>query len=108
MSRICLRTSQHRAASSGISRFTEARSSEAPGFSSERVSVVIFKHQPPFLTQMVEPKHQPQVASTLAWLIALVAAANSFFNLQKASALQTQLTLQFALTEWELRTAEAR
>ena len=64
----------------------------------------------PFLTEIVEPKHQPQVASTLAWLIALVAAANSFFNLQKAwqGYPQTQLTLQFALTEWELRTAEAR
>jgi hypothetical protein len=64
----------------------------------------------PFLTQMVEKAHQAQVASTLAWLIALVAAANSFFNWQKAwqGYTQTQLTLQFALTEWELRTAEAR
>lgn len=64
----------------------------------------------PFLTQMVEKDHQAQVASTLAWLIALVAAANSFFNWQRAwqGYTQTQLTLQFALTEWELRTAEAR
>ena len=59
---------------------------------------------------MVDEKQQAQVASTLAWLIALVAAANSFFNWQKAwqGYVQTQLTLQFALTEWELRTAEAR
>jgi hypothetical protein len=64
----------------------------------------------PFLTQMVEKAHQAQVASTLVWLIALVAAANSFFNWQRAwqGYTQTQLTLQFALTEWELRTAEAR
>ena len=64
----------------------------------------------PFLTQMVEVKHQAQVASALAWLIALVAAANSFFNWQKTwqGYVQTQLTLQFALTEWELRTAEVR
>jgi hypothetical protein len=64
----------------------------------------------PFLTQLVDVKQQAQVASTLAWLIALVAAANSFFNWQKAwqGYVQTQLTLQFALTEWELRTAEAR
>ncbi len=64
----------------------------------------------PFLTQMVEVKHQAQVASTLAWLIALVAAANSFFNWQKTwqGYVQTQLTLQFALTEWGLATAEAR
>ena len=64
----------------------------------------------PFITQMAAKEHQAQVASTLAWLIALVAAANSFFNWQKAwqGYTQTQLTLQFALTEWELRTAEAR
>src|SRR5690242_9665376 len=63
----------------------------------------------PFLTQMAGDS-KAQVASTLAWLIALVAAANSFFNWQKAwqGYTQTQLTLQFALTEWELRTAEAR
>jgi hypothetical protein len=50
------------------------------------------------------------VASTLAWLIALVAVVNSFFNWQKAwqGYVQTQLTLQFTLAEWELRTAEAR
>ena len=64
----------------------------------------------PFLTQMAAKDQQAQVASTLAWLIALVAAANSFFNWQKAwqGYTQTQLTLQFALTEWELKTAEAR
>jgi hypothetical protein len=64
----------------------------------------------PFLTQMADEDQRAQVASTLAWLIALVAAANSFFNWQKAwqGYVQAQLTLQFALTEWELRTAEAR
>jgi hypothetical protein len=48
--------------------------------------------------------------SAIAWIIAVVAAANSFFNWQKTWQLytQTQLTLQFALSEWELRTAEAR
>jgi hypothetical protein len=64
----------------------------------------------PFLTQLANEPYRAQVASTLAWVIALVAAANSFFNWQKAwqGFVQTQLTLQFALTEWELRTAEAR
>lgn len=64
----------------------------------------------PFITQVSPQAWQPQVASGLAWVIALVAAANSFFNWQKAWQLytQTQLTLQFALSEWELRTAEAR
>jgi hypothetical protein len=64
----------------------------------------------PFVTQVTPQEWQPQVASGLAWVIALVAAANSFFNWQKAWQLytQTQLTLQFALSEWELRTAEAR
>jgi hypothetical protein len=64
----------------------------------------------PFITQVSPHEWQAQVASTLAWLIALVAAANSFFGWQKAWQLftQTQLTLQFALSEWELRTAEAK
>jgi hypothetical protein len=64
----------------------------------------------PFITQMAPVEWQAKVASSLAWLIALVAAANSFFNWQKAWQLytQTQLVLQFALSEWELRTAEAR
>lgn len=64
----------------------------------------------PLLTLMVPEAQQALVASIMAWLIALVAAANSFFNWQKAwqGFIQTQLTLQFALTEWELRTAEAR
>jgi len=64
----------------------------------------------PFIIQLFSKELQPQVASGIAWLIALVAAASSFFNWQKAWQLytQTQLTLQFALTEWELRTAEAR
>jgi hypothetical protein len=64
----------------------------------------------PFVTEIVPKEFQAQVASALAWLIALVAAAISFFSWQKAWQLytQTQLTLQFALSEWELRTAEAR
>lgn len=63
----------------------------------------------PFITQLFPKELQSQVASGLAWLIALVAAANSFFNWQKAWQLytQTQLTLQFALSEWELSTAQA-
>jgi hypothetical protein len=64
----------------------------------------------PFFTQIVPETEKAWVASTLSWLIALVAAASSFFNWQKGWQLytQTQLTLQFALTEWEVRTAEAR
>lgn len=64
----------------------------------------------PFITHIAPKEWQSQVASGLAWLIALVGAANSFFNWQKAWQLytQTQLTLQFALSEWELRTTEAR
>jgi len=64
----------------------------------------------PFITQISPPDWQAQVASALAWLIALVAAANSFFGWQKSWQLytQTELTLQFALSEWELHSAEAR
>jgi hypothetical protein len=64
----------------------------------------------PFITQLAPPDWQARVASALAWLIALVAAANSFFNWQKAWQLytQTQLTLQFALSQWEVRTVQAR
>ncbi len=64
----------------------------------------------PFLTWVAPESHQASVASTLSWLIALVAAASSFFNWQRAwqGYTQTQLTLQFLLTEWELKTAEAR
>ena len=64
----------------------------------------------PFITQVSPEEWQPEVASAIAWLIALVAAANSFFNWHKAWQLftQTQLTLQFALSEWELRAAQAR
>ncbi|MFI3198126.1 MAG: hypothetical protein QX196_07380 [Methylococcaceae bacterium] len=55
----------------------------------------------PFIIQLCPTALQPQVASGIAWLIALVAAASSFFNWQKTWQLftQTQLTLQFALTE---------
>lgn len=38
----------------------------------------------PFITQISPVDWQPKVASVLAWLIALVAAANAFFNWQKA------------------------
>ena len=64
----------------------------------------------PFLTQLAPEPMKAQIASGLAWLIALVASANSFFNWQKAWQLytQTQLQLQFALTEWEVHTAEAK
>ena len=64
----------------------------------------------PFITQVSPREWQAEVASAIAWIIAVVAAANSFFNWQKTWQLytQTQLTLQFALSEWELRTAEAR
>lgn len=50
------------------------------------------------------------VATKLSWIIALVAAASSFFTWQRTwqGYTQTQLTLQFLLTEWELKTAEAR
>ena len=64
----------------------------------------------PFLTWVAPEPLQASVASSLSWLIALVAAASSFFNWQRAwqGYTQTQLTLQFLLTEWELKTAEAR
>jgi hypothetical protein len=64
----------------------------------------------PFITQVSPQEWQAQVASGLTCLIALVVAANSFSNWQKTWQLytQTQLTLRFALSEWELRTAEAR
>ena len=55
----------------------------------------------PFITQLSPPAIKPQVASGIAWLIALAASANSFFNWQKSWQLytQTQLTLQFALSD---------
>lgn len=64
----------------------------------------------PFITQIVPEALQARVASFLSWLIAIVAAAGSFFNWQKSWQLhvQTEMTLRFALTEWEMRTAEAR
>jgi hypothetical protein len=64
----------------------------------------------PFITQSAPEACQARVASSLSWLIAVVAAASSFFNWQKAWQLhiQTELTLRFALSEWEMRTAEAR
>jgi hypothetical protein len=64
----------------------------------------------PFLTQSAPPQERAQVASVLSWLIALVGSALSFFNWQQGWQLymQTQLKLQFALSEWEARTAEAR
>ncbi len=64
----------------------------------------------PFLVGISPAGYQASVASTLSWVIALVAAASSFFNWQRAwqGYTQTQMTLQFLLTEWELKTAEAR
>ncbi|MEO6798993.1 MAG: DUF4231 domain-containing protein [Rhodanobacter sp.] len=64
----------------------------------------------PFFTEMSAEQHRAQIASVLAWVIALVAAANSFFNWQRGwqGYTQTQLSLQFALSQWELQTAEAR
>jgi hypothetical protein len=64
----------------------------------------------PFLTQSAAVQHRAEVASVLSWLIALVGSALSFFNWQQGWQLymQTQLKLQFALSEWEARTAEAR
>jgi len=65
----------------------------------------------PFLIWIApDESSRASVASTLSWLIALVAAASSFFNWQRVwqGYTQTQLTLQFLLTEWELKTAEAR
>jgi hypothetical protein len=64
----------------------------------------------PFLTQSAAVQDRAQVASVLSWLIALVGSALSFFNWQQGWQLymQTQLKLQFALSEWEARTAEAR
>jgi hypothetical protein len=64
----------------------------------------------PFIIQVSPRDLQAPIASALAWFIALIAAASSFFNWQKAWQLytQTQLALQAALSEWELRTVEAR
>ncbi|MFL6674266.1 MAG: DUF4231 domain-containing protein [Massilia sp.] len=64
----------------------------------------------PFLTQSAAIQDRAQVASVLSWLVALVGSALSFFNWQQGWQLymQTQLKLQFALSEWEARTAEAR
>jgi hypothetical protein len=64
----------------------------------------------PFLTQSAPEQDRAQVASVLSWLIALVGSALSFFNWQQGWKLymQTQLKLQFALSEWEARTVEAR
>ncbi len=64
----------------------------------------------PFLVGISPENYQATVASALSWFIALVAAASSFFNWQRTwqGYTQTQMTLQFLLTEWELKTAEAR
>jgi hypothetical protein len=63
----------------------------------------------PVVSQVASKDIQPQVTSTLAWLIAIVAAANSFFNWQQSWQLFTQaeLALRFAVSEWSVRTAEA-
>jgi hypothetical protein len=64
----------------------------------------------PFVTQSAPVTERAEVASVMSWLIALVGSALSFFNWQQSWQLymQTQLKLQFALSEWEARTAEAR
>jgi hypothetical protein len=64
----------------------------------------------PFFTQSAPVQDRAQVASILSWLIALVGSALSFFNWQQGWQLymQTQLKLQFALSEWEVRIAQAR
>lgn len=64
----------------------------------------------PMITGLTPEAHQASVASILAWLIAVVAAANSFFNWQQGwqGYTQTQLSLQFALAEWDMAVAEAR
>lgn len=63
-----------------------------------------------FITQLFSAEHQTQVTSGIAWLIAIVASANLFFNRQRSWQfyIQTQRTLQFALSKWKLRTAEAK
>jgi hypothetical protein len=64
----------------------------------------------PFVTQSVPDTARANVASVMSWLIALVGSALSFFNWQQSWQLymQTQLKLQFALSEWDARVAEAR
>jgi hypothetical protein len=64
----------------------------------------------PFLTESSPVQYRAQVASILSWLIALVGSALSFFNWQQGWKLymQTQLKLQFALSEWEARVVQAR
>lgn len=64
----------------------------------------------PFVTQFSDPAHRPIVASAMSWLIALVAAANSFYGWQEAWQLytQTQMQLRFAPTRWEGQVAKAK
>jgi hypothetical protein len=64
----------------------------------------------PFLTESAPAELRARVASTLSWLIALVGSALSFFNWQQGWQLymQTQLKLQFALSEWQARVVQAR
>lgn len=64
----------------------------------------------PFITQTATLAARAEVASMLSWLIAMVGSALSFFNWQQGWQVytQTQLKLQFALSEWEALTAEAR
>ena len=94
--------------------YIEYYKKRAPGrrlaFRTSGVLLLFFSISLPFFTEMSPEQHRAQIASVLAWLIALVAAANSFFNWQRGwqGCTQTQLSLQFALSEWELRTAEAR
>jgi hypothetical protein len=79
-------------------------------FRSAGFCVLVLSISLPFVTQTASVADRAQVASVMSWLIALVGSALSFFNWQQGWQLymQTQLKLQFALSEWEARTAEAR
>lgn len=73
-------------------------------------SVLFLSVSLPFLTQLAAPGERAMVASVLSWLIALIGSALSFFNWQHSWQLymQTLMKLQFALSAWETRTAQAR
>ena len=79
-------------------------------FRSSGFMILVLSISLPIITQLAPPQCQSSVVSAVTWLLAVIAATNSFFNWQKAwqDCVQMQLTLQFALSEWELRTVEAR
>jgi hypothetical protein len=73
--------------------------------------LLFFSISLPFMNTLItNPQCQVRFSSTAAWIIALLAAANAFFNWQRTwqNYIQTQLTLQFLLSEWELKTVEAK